>query len=136
MATSSWSAATGHSDWGDPPSELISGVPDFVDGSMIEVAEQVGGRVINPDRMWHYPEGIVNHAPLWSHHGIRILPGPSSLWLDARGERFPAPLFPGFDALGALRHITASGFPYSWFVLDAETMGREFGLSGRSRTVT
>ncbi len=116
--------------WGDPPSELISGVPDFVDGSMIEVAEQIGGRVINPDRMWHYPEGIVNHAPLWSHHGVRILAGPSSLWLDARGGRFPAPLFPGFDALGALRHITASGYPYSWFVLDAETMAKEFGLSG------
>ena len=76
---------------------------------MLEVAEQAGGRVINPDRMWHYPEGIINHSPVWSHHGIRILPGPSSLWLDARGRRFPAPLFPGFDALGALRHVTASG---------------------------
>jgi uncharacterized protein len=116
--------------WGAPPTDLIAGVPDFVDGSMIEVSEQVGGRVINPDRMWHYPEGILNHAPLWSSHGIRILPGPSSLWLDARGERFPAPLFPGFDALGALRHVTASGYPYSWFVLDVETMGKEFGLSG------
>ena len=116
--------------WGEPPVEMISGVPDFVDGSMIEVTERVGGRVINPDRMWHYPEGIVNHAPLWSHHGIRILPGPSSLWLDAVGRRFPAPLFPGFDALGALRHVTASGYAYSWFVLDTEIMGKEFGLSG------
>ncbi len=116
--------------WGEPPAEMISGVPDFVDGSMIEVTEQVGGRVINPDRMWHYPEGIVNHAPLWSHHGIRILPGPSSLWLDAVGRRFPVPLFPGFDALGALRHVTSTGYAYSWFVLDTEIMGKEFGLSG------
>ena len=97
---------------------------------MLEVTEQAGGRVINPDRMWHYPEGIMNHAPIWSHHGIRILPGPSSLWLDARGRRFPAPLFPGFDALGALRHVTATGYAYSWFVLDSETMAAEFGLSG------
>ena len=95
---------------GQPPRTMIAGVPDYVDGSMLEVAEPAGGRVINPDRMWHYPEGIMNHSPVWSHHGIRILPGPSSLWLDAPGRRFPAPLFPGFDALGALRHITATGY--------------------------
>ena len=82
-----------------------------------------GGRVINLDRMWHYPEGILNHSPIWSHHGIRILAGPSSLWLDARGQRFPAPLFPGFDALGALRHVITSGYDYSWFVLDQATLG-------------
>jgi predicted oxidoreductase len=86
--------------------------------------------LINPDRMWHYPEGIVNHTPIWSNHGIRILPGPSSLWLDARGRRFPPPLFPGFDSLGALRHIAASGYDYSWFVLDQATIGAEFALSG------
>jgi uncharacterized protein len=97
---------------------------------MIEVATRAGGRVINPDRMWHYPEGVLNHAPLWTHHGIRILPGPSGLWLDARGRRLPAPLFPGFDALGALRHITASGHDHSWFVLDVETASKEFALSG------
>ena len=116
--------------YGEPPENLICGVPDFVDGSMLEIAQRAGARLINPDRMWHYPEGIVNHAPLWSHHGIRILPGPSSLWLDARGTRLPAPLFPGFDALGALRHVTAGGYGYSWFVLDTEIMGKEFGLSG------
>ena len=87
--------------------------------------------MINPDRMWHYPEGIVNHSPVWTHHGIRILPGPSSLWLDARGRRLPAPLFPGFDALGALRHITAERLhDHSWFVLDLETAAKEFALSG------
>jgi uncharacterized protein len=116
--------------WGDPPAQMLSGVPDFVDGSMLSVASSAGGRLINSDRMWHYPEGIVNHAPLWSQHGIRILPGPSSLWLDARGERLPSPLFPGFDALGALRHITASGYGYSWFVLDQYTLNAEFTLSG------
>jgi predicted oxidoreductase len=116
--------------YGAAPTELIAGVPDHVDGSMLEITAQAGGRVINSDRMWHYPEGIVNHSPLWSHHGIRILPSPSSLWLDAEGARLPAPLFPGFDALGALRHITASGYGYSWFVLDQATIGSEFALSG------
>ncbi|HEY5979021.1 MAG TPA: FAD-binding dehydrogenase [Microlunatus sp.] len=115
---------------GEPPRTMIAGVPDHVDGSMILLASRAGARVINPDRMWHYPEGIINHSPLWTRHGIRILPGPSALWLDARGRRLPAPLFPGFDALGALRHITAGGHDHSWFVLDVETAAKEFALSG------
>jgi uncharacterized protein len=118
------------SGWGDPPRDLIAGVPDYVDGALLQATEAAGARVINRDRMWHYPEGIKNHTPIWSHHGIRILAGPSSLWLDARGTRFPAPLFPGFDALGALRQVTASGFDYSWFVLDEQTLAAEFALSG------
>ena len=117
-------------EWGPAPQRMIAGVPDYVDGSMLKITEAAGGRVINPDRMWHYPEGVVNHSPIWSHHGIRILPGPSSLWLDARGQRFPVPLFPGFDALGALRHVIKSGYDYSWFVLDQATASTEIALSG------
>jgi predicted oxidoreductase len=117
-------------DWGPAPQRMIAGVPDYVDGSMLKITEAAGGRVINSDRMWHYPEGIVNHSPIWSHHGIRILAGPSSLWLDARGQRFPAPLFPGFDSLGALRHVINSGDYYSWFVLDQATVSAEIALSG------
>ncbi|GAB3915015.1 hypothetical protein GCM10027613_09600 [Microlunatus endophyticus] len=117
-------------DWGRPPEKMIIGVPDFVDGSMLQVAEQAGGRVINRTRMWHYPEGVINHAPIWTEHGIRILPGPSALWVDAHGERLPFPLYPGFDALGALRHITSRGDDHSWFVLDLETVGKELALSG------
>ena len=125
LVRQSWPAG-----WGEAPNDLISGVPDYVDGTLLQAAEAAGARVINRDRMWHYPEGIMNHSPIWSHHGIRILPGPSSLWLDARGSRFPAPLFPGFDSLGALRQVTASGFGYSWFVLDRQTLAAEFALSG------
>jgi predicted oxidoreductase len=116
--------------WGPAPQRMIAGVPDFVDGSMLKITEAAGGRVINSDRMWHYPEGIVNHSPIWSHHGIRILAGPSSLWLDARGQRFPAPLFPGFDALGALQHVIKSGYHYSWLLLDQATVSAEIALSG------
>jgi uncharacterized protein len=116
--------------WGPPPQRMIAGVPDHVDGSMLKITQAAGGRVINPDRMWHYPEGIVNHSPIWSHHGIRILAGPSALWLDARGQRFPAPLFPGFDALGALLHVIDTGYDYSWFVLDQATLSTEIALSG------
>jgi predicted oxidoreductase len=112
------------------PDEMLSGVPDSTDGLMLGVAERAGGRVINRDRMWHYPEGVRNHSPVWTRHGIRILSGPSPLWLDAFGRRLPAPLFPGFDSLGALRHILSTGRSHSWFLLDLETVGPEFGLSG------
>jgi predicted oxidoreductase len=116
--------------WGPAPQHMIAGVPDYVDGSMLKITEAAGGRVINPDRMWHYPEGIVNHSPIWSHHGIRILAGPSALWLDGGGRRFPVPLFPGFDALGALRHVIKSGYDYSWLILDQATVSAEIALSG------
>ena len=115
---------------GPTPTRLISGVPDHVDGHMLEVVAQSGGHLINPDRMWHYPEGIHNYAPIWSRHAIRILSGPSPLWLDARGHRLPIPLFPGFDTLGALQHITTGGYDYSWFLLNQRIIQREFALSG------
>ncbi len=115
---------------GQPPRRMIQGVPDHVDGRMLEVVEKSGGHTINLDRMWHYPEGIQNYAPIWSRHGIRILSGPSPLWLDARGRRLPIPLFPGFDSLGALQHITASGDDYSWFLLNQRIIEKEFALSG------
>jgi predicted oxidoreductase len=115
---------------GPAPTTMVLGVPAHVDGRMLDITAAAGGRRINGDRMWHYTEGLRNFDPIWPEHGIRILPGPSSLWLDARGQRFPAPLFPGFDTLGTLAHITASGFDYSWFVLNERILEREFTLSG------
>jgi len=115
---------------GAPPANMLSGVPDHVDGRMLEITSAAGARIINPDRMWHYPEGVDNHAPIWPRHGIRILSGPSPLWLDARGQRLPVPLFPGFDALGALQHIVRGGHDHSWMLLNERIIGREFALSG------
>ncbi|MBZ9661908.1 FAD-binding dehydrogenase [Mesorhizobium sp. ESP-6-4] len=115
---------------GAPPKRMITGVPDHVDGRMLAITEAAGGRVINRDRMWHYVEGIRNWAPNWTEHAIRILPGPSSLWLDARGKRLPAPLYPGFDTLGTLSHIMSTGFDYSWFILTKKIIQKEFALSG------
>lgn len=112
------------------PDRMLSGVPDHVDGSGIALAHDAGAAVVHEDRMWHYPEGVTDHSPVWTRHGIRILPGPSSLWLDADGNRLPPPLFPGFDALGALVHLTRRGDDHSWFVLDRTILGREFALSG------
>jgi predicted oxidoreductase len=115
---------------GEAPRQMISGVPDYVDGLMQGVVAASGGNMINADRMWHYPEGIRNYAPIWTRHGIRILSGPSPLWLDARGRRLPVPLFPGFDSLGALAEITRAGHDHSWFLLNERIIGREFALSG------
>lgn len=115
---------------GTPPRRMLVGVPDHVDGRMLAIAERAGARVINRDRMWHYVEGIRNWAPLWSGHGIRILPGPSSVWLDARGSRLPPPLFPGFDTLATLAHLRRTGYDWSWFVLTQRIVEKEFALSG------
>ena len=115
---------------GAPPKRMLCGVPDHVDGRMLAIAQAAGANLINRDRMWHYVEGIENWDPLWSRHAIRILPGPSSLWFDARGQRLPVPLFPGFDTLGTLKHIMDTGFDYSWFVLTRKIIEKEFALSG------
>ncbi|MET0976688.1 MAG: FAD-binding dehydrogenase [Leifsonia sp.] len=115
---------------GEPPKTMLSGVPAHVDGRMLGISEAAGAHLINGDRMWHYTEGITNYAPVWDKHGIRILPGPSSLWFDAEGRRLPVPLFPGFDTLGTLEHIVSTGHDYSWFVLTQKIIEKEFALSG------
>ncbi len=115
---------------GAPPKRMVTGVPAHVDGRMIAITQEAGGRLINRDRMWHYVEGIRNWDPIWPGHGIRILPGPSSMWLDANGDRLPAPLLPGFDTLGTLAHLRRSGHDHSWFVTNRSVAGKEFALSG------
>ena len=115
---------------GEPPKSLISGVPEHVDSRMIGITEAAGARLINRDRMWHYVEGIRNWSPIWPRHGIRILPGPSPMWFDAKGQRLPSPLFPGSDTLGQLQYIMSTGYDYSWFVLTQSIIKKEFALSG------
>lgn len=112
------------------PNTFVVGVPAHVDGRMMEIAETAGANMVNQDRMWHYTEGIQNWDPIWPDHGIRVLPGPSSLWLDATGKRLPAFLYPGSDTLATLKHICATGYDYSWFILDKAIVAREFALSG------
>lgn len=115
---------------GNAPVDMLCGVPDYVDGSMLSVTKNIGAKIINADRMWHYTEGIQNWNPIWSNHGIRILPGPSSMWFDAVGNRLPVPLFPGFDTLGTLKYILQTGYDYSWFILNQKIIKKEFALSG------
>lgn len=115
---------------GTPPATMVAGVPAHVDGRMLTITQDAGASVINPDRLWAYVEGLRNWDPIWENHGIRILPGPSSLWLDATGARLPAPYFPGFDTLGTLKHLRGTGHDYSWFVLTQKVIEKEFALSG------
>jgi predicted oxidoreductase len=115
---------------GQPPRHMLAGVPAHVDGRMLSISRAAGARTVNEDRMWHYTEGIENFAPIWPIHGIRILPGPSSLWLDAIGNRLPVPLFPGFDTLGTLEHIMRTSHEHTWFILTQKIIEKEFALSG------
>jgi predicted oxidoreductase len=118
---------------GTPPEQMISGVPAHVDGRMLAISERAGASHVNRDRMWHYVEGIKNFDPIWPRHGIRILPGPSSLWLDGSGRRLPVPGLPGFDTLGTLKLLRASGHDHSWFVLTQAIIEKEFALSGQEQ---
>ncbi|MGW8631682.1 FAD-binding dehydrogenase [Streptomyces sp. NPDC055793] len=115
---------------GTPPKSMITGVPAHVDGRMLAITEEAGGRIVNPDRMWHYTEGLRNYDPIWPGHGIRILPGPSSMWFDATGKRFGTPDIPGYDTLHTLKSITGTGYDYSWFVTTQKIIAKEFALSG------
>ncbi|MGW0707316.1 FAD-binding dehydrogenase [Streptomyces sp. NPDC002643] len=115
---------------GTPPTSMVTGVPAHVDGRMIAITEKAGGRVVNPDRMWHYTEGLRNWDPIWPGHGIRILPGPSSMWFSATGKRFNTPDIPGYDTLHTLKTITDTGYDYSWFVTTQKILAKEFALSG------
>lgn len=115
---------------GKAPTRMVAGVPDYVDGQMQQVAEGAGAGIINGDRMWHYTEGLANWDPIWPNHGIRILPGPSSMWFDALGDRMEAPFLPGFDSLGTLKRILATGHEHSWFILTQKIIEKEFALSG------
>src|SRR5690625_2443140 len=115
---------------GTPPAHMLTGVPAYVDGSMMPVAQAAGAEILNPDRMWHYVEGIGDWDPVWPGHGIRILPGPSSLWIDAHGNRLPDPAFPGFDTMSTLAHLRGTGHDHSWFILNRRIIEKEFALSG------
>ena len=115
---------------GEFPQTMLAGVPAHVDGRMLSIAEEAGASLINQDRIWAYTEGIENWNPIWPKHGIRIIPGPSSLWFDAEGNRFPAPNYPGFDTNRTMATILATGYDYSWFVLNESIIRKEFALSG------
>ncbi|MFJ6845428.1 FAD-binding dehydrogenase [Streptomyces griseoluteus] len=119
---------------GTPPADMVTGVPAYVDGRMLDISARAGVRLVNRDRMWHYTEGLANWDPVWPGHGIRVLPGPSSIWLDARGRRLPDPCLPGYDTLGTLRHLRTTeeiaGHDHSWFVLTRKIIEKEFALSG------
>jgi len=119
---------------GSAPKSMITGVPAYVDGRMLDIAAASGVRLVNRDRMWHYTEGIQNWDPIWPGHAIRILPGPSSMWFDALGRRLPQPYLPGYDTLGTLRYLRTtpdiSEYDYSWFILTQKIIEREFALSG------
>ncbi|MFC5388118.1 FAD-binding dehydrogenase [Brevundimonas bullata] len=124
---------------GSPPKSMITGVPAYVDGRMLDIAGQAGGRLVNRDRMWHYVEGVQNWDPIWPRHAIRILPGPSPLWLDALGRRLPAPALPGHDTMATLKHLRTTPdlaeHDHSWFIVTQKIIEKEFALSGSEQNL-
>ncbi len=119
---------------GTPPQNMITGVPDYVDGRMLDITAEAGARLVNRDRMWHYTEGVQNWDPIWPGHAIRLLPGPSPMWFDALGRRLPEPYLPGYDTLGTLKYLRTTpdiaGYDHSWFILTRRMLEKEIALSG------
>jgi len=124
---------------GAPPKSMITGVPAYVDGRMLDIADDAGARLVNRDRMWHYVEGVQNWDPIWPKHAIRILPGPSPLWLDALGRRLPAPALPGHDTMATLKHLRTTPdlaeHDHSWFIVTQKIIEKEFALSGSEQNL-
>lgn len=116
--------------WGPVPNDMVTGVPAHVDGRMIQISNNAGANLVNTDRMWAYTEGMKNWNSIWPGHGIRIIPGPSSLWIDATGKRFPSNLIPGGDTISTMKHIGTTGHSYSWFILNKTIADKEFIFSG------
>lgn len=116
--------------WGPVPDDMVTGVPAHVDGRMIQISNNAGANLVNTDRMWAYTEGMKNWNSIWPGHGIRIIPGPSSLWIDATGKRFPSNLIPGGDTISTMKHIGTTGHSYSWFILNKTIADKEFIFSG------
>ena len=80
--------------------------------------------------MWHYTEGIANHSPVWAEHGIRILPGPSSLWLDATGNGCRYRCSPASTPSARSRTSGRPATSTRWFVATHKIVEKEFALSG------
>lgn len=127
------------SGMGEAPKHMITGVPAYVDGRMLDIAGAAGARLVNRDRMWHYTEGIQNWNPVWPQHAIRILPGPSPMWFDAIGRRMDLPCLPGFDTRATLRHLRTDeaikAYDHSWFIVTQPMLEKEFALSGSEQNL-
>ena len=116
---------------GPPPERMISGVPEYVDGRMLAIAERAGGRLVNQDRMWHYTEGIENWNPdLARGTASGSCPGRrrcGSTPADGGSRRRTSP---ASTPWARWPPSATSGFDYSWFVLTQKIIEKEFALSG------
>ena len=117
---------------GQPPPDMLSGVPDHVDGRMLEAVSTAGARVIGADRMWNYPEGVHNPASIWPPPR-----DPDPLRSLAAVARRRGPAAPGAAVAGLRRarrgraHRAGRGTAHSWFVLNERILAtrvRALGL--------
>ena len=114
-----------------PKRDALRACPTTSTGGCSAITEAAGGSVINPDRMWHYTEGIAQLGP--DLEPPRHPDPPRAVVAVARRDAAGGcrvPLFPGFDTLGTLAHIMRTGHDHTWFVLTQKIIEKEFALSG------
>ncbi len=117
--------------WGDPPEEILNGSHPYAIGDMHDATDAICGNVTHLDRMWNYAAGIHHPQPVMPKHGLSLVPPKSAIWVNYRGERFgPMPLMTAYDTRYLVERICQEPVKYSWQILNAKIMNKEFAISG------
>jgi predicted oxidoreductase len=119
-----------HRDWGSPPETILNGSHRYADGRLHEAARALGARVTHLDKMWNYAAGVHHFRPRKPDHGLSLVPPPSALWLNFRGERIRPPLVTGYDTRDLVTQVCRQERQYSWQVLNRKIALKELAVSG------
>ncbi len=114
------------------PDTMLNGAHPYADGNMHhEVADKLGGHIVNAGEMWNYAAGFPHPYPHFDGHGLSTIPCKSALWLDHKGKRIgPEPLVTGFDTHWLCQRVAKQEKPWTWHLLNWRIAAKEFAISG------
>jgi len=114
------------------PKTMLNGAHPYADGKLHhEVANKLGGNIVNAGEMWNYAAGFPHPYPHFKGHGLSTIPCKSALWLDHKGKRIgPEPLVTGFDTHWLCQRVAEQEKPWTWHLLNWRIAAKEFAISG------
>src|SRR5690554_2681132 len=114
------------------PATMLNGAHPLADGNLHhEVADKLGGHIVNAGEMWNYAAGFPHPFPHFKGHGLSTIPCKSALWLDHTGKRIgPQPLVTGFDTHWLCQRVAEQEKPWTWHLLNWRIAAKEFAISG------
>lgn len=117
--------------YGAYPENMLCGSHPYADGHLHDEVQAEGGSIKNLGWMWNYASGVKHPKPEYENHGLSIMPGRSSLWMDALGNRIgPMPLITGFDTHNLCKVTGRLPEQYSWQVMNLKIARKELAASG------